>query len=88
MIIPIEDELNAITSMMRSIYKSGYDYGKNKIYKVRSGEICPECKSKNNKTYDSRLKKGVRIRYKRCLKCFNTWKTVEINDEDIIEFEE
>lgn len=45
--------------------------------------ICPRCGSNEVRVYDSRSRIDSVWRYRRCKKCYETWKSIEVRAEYI-----
>lgn len=56
------------------------DRKENKYSDYVSGAFCPKCKNDDYKMVDTRVKKGFRVRSKKCKICGMRWRTIEIVD--------
>lgn len=54
--------------------------------RIRDGQQCPECGSHETSVTDSRPANGIKSNYRRrkCKACKNTWRTVEIEEAELV----
>ena len=45
--------------------------------RLKRGDLCPDCKSENQHTIDSRVVGGHRVRRRQCQQCGCKWNTIE-----------
>ena len=73
----INTNINNLKNDIEELLK---DEKESRYSNYESGEFCIKCHNNDFKVVDTRIKRGFRVRSKKCKDCGYRWRTIEIVD--------